>query len=294
MNQQGFNQGFNQGFQQSVNQAQLNRIHQNSLYGGASQFDNAQVQRIQQSTISGEEFNPLRAGFGGGFGAQQSISQGYGAQQGFNQGYGAQQGFSQGYGAQQGFNQGVSQAQLNQIHQNSIFNGASQSDLPQVQRIHQNTISGEESNPLRAGFGGGFGAQQSFSQGNGAQQGFSQGYGAQQGFNQGVSQAQLNQIQQNSLFGGSSQSGNAQVQRIHQNTINPNAQGMGMSMNMGMGGMNQGGAFRTVMNADAGIRDAEGPDQYPASMFRGNQFDNVNQSVLNQMSQLAGQFGRQF
>lgn len=63
--------------------------------------------------------------------------------------------------------------------------------------------------------------------------------------------------------------------------------------NAGMGGMYQGGypqggAYRSVMSADAGIQDAEGPDRYPASMYRGNQYDAVNQSVINQLSNMGG------
>ena len=128
---------------------------------------------------------------------------------------------NQGGFGQMGMSQGIPQQQLNQIHQNSIFNGARQPDNAQVQRIQQATISGEELNPLSNAFGGGFGGSSRMGMG---------GQGQNQGF------------------------------------VNPSV-------------------LNAVLNAYAGIRDLQGPNSYPASMFTGsNQFDNVNQAVLNQMT----------
>jgi hypothetical protein len=203
---------------------QIERIHQNSLFQGGSQFDNAQLARIQQNTISGEEANPLRAGFGGGFSNPLS-NQAMGG--GYNQG--VQQGF------QQGYQQGVTQQQLQRIHNNSLFQGASQYDDPQVQRIHAASMqAGTMAAPQLnvQGFGGGISAG-----------GFGTAMNMGGGFNQSFSnQALGNQAPYNA------------------------------------------GALRAMMSADAGIRDAEGPDRYPASMYTGsNQYDNINQSVFNQM-----------
>ena len=284
-NQGGFGQ---MGMSQGVSQQQLNQIHQNSIFNGASQPDNMQVQRIHQATISGEEANPMRgAAFGGtsmgmmsgagaagmmsnmgGAGAAGMMSNmggagsmgmmggmggagsmgmmggmgGYMANQGnFGTGMSANFGNQGGFG-QMGMSQGVSQQQLNQIHQNSIFNGTSQPDNIQVQRIHQATISGEEMNPLSSAFGGGFG-------------GSSMGMGM--------------------MSSGLANQGNASRQ--------------GMMSMMGGQGQSQGfvnpSALNAVLNADAGIRDQQGPNRYPAAMYTGsNQFDNVNQSVLNQLT----------
>ena len=326
--------GMGMGMSQGVSQQQLNQIHRNSIFNGASQPDNMQVQRIHQATISSEESNPLRgAGFSGtsmgmtggagSMGMMSSMGGNLANQGNFGSGMSANFGNqNQGGFGQMGMSQGVSQQQLNQIHQNSIFNGASQPDNMQVQRIHQATISSEESNPLRgAGFSGtsmgmtggagsmgmmssmggnlanqgNFGSGMSANFGNQNQGGFGQ---MGMGMSQGVPQQQLNQIHQNSIFNGASQPDNAQVQRIHQATIsgeelNPlsNAFGGGFGgSRMGMGGMSRQGfvnpsALNAVLNADAGIRDQQGPNSYPASMFTGsNQFDNVNQSVLNQMT----------
>ena len=263
-NQGGFGQ---MGMSQGVPQQQLNQIHQNSIFNGASQPDNMQVQRIHQATISGEEANPMRgAAFGGtsmgmmgGAGSAGMMSNMGGAgsmgmmsgmggmggnmanQGNFGAGMSANFGNQGGFG-QMGMSQGVSQQQLNQIHQNSIFNGASQPDNMQVQRIHQATISGEEMNPLSSAFGGGFG-------------GSSMGMGM--------------------MSSGLANQGNASRQ--------------GMMSMMGGQGQSQGfvnpSALNAVLNADAGIRDQQGPNRYPAAMYTGsNQFDNVNQSVLNQLT----------
>ncbi|MGB8956856.1 MAG: hypothetical protein WCC10_15885, partial [Tumebacillaceae bacterium] len=121
-NQGGFGQ---MGMSQGVPQQQLNRIHQNSIFNGASQPDNMQVQRIHQASISGEESNPFR---GAGSMGMMSNMGGNMANQG-NLGSGMSANFgnpNQGGFGQMGMSQGVSQQQLNQIHQNSIFNGASQ------------------------------------------------------------------------------------------------------------------------------------------------------------------------
>jgi hypothetical protein len=290
-NNQGFaGQGFNQGFGgQQVTQNQIDRIHQNSLFNGASQFDNNQVARIQQNTISGNMSNPLSTGFGGSF----------------NQGFTNQ---AQGFGGQQ-----VTQNQIDRIHQNSLFQGGSQYDSPEVARIHNASLFGGQSQPegqtsfgnplsVAGGFNQGFSNQAGFGQTtgftgqlpNGGNQmqgyGMTQGFGPQgmmnQGFNQQgfgggqVPSQVIDRIHQNSLFQGGSQ-------RQGQTFQNPQSAGGfgGTSMMMGQGG----GTFRAVMNADAGIRDNEGPDFYPASMYAGsNQYDTVNQNVLNQM------VGRQF
>ncbi|HEU4962277.1 MAG TPA: hypothetical protein VFV52_00235 [Bacilli bacterium] len=312
---QGFqnNAGFGGGFQQGVSQQQLDRIQQNSLFNGASQYDNAQVQRIQQNTVNPNSQMNAGMGMGMGMGAMNAAFGG-GAAQGFqnNAFAGGAQGFQNnafGGGARQafqnnaafgggGFQQGVSQQEIDRIHQNSLFNGASQYDNAQVQRIQQNTVNPNSQmnagmGAMNAAFGGG--AAQGFQNsafGGGAAQNFQNNAGFGGGFQQGVSQQQVDRIHQNSLFNGASQFDNAQVQRIQQNTINPNAQNalsagfgasaaQGFQNNAAFGG---GNAFRSVMNADMGMRDAEGPSAYPASMYTGrNMYDNVNQGAFNQV-----------
>lgn len=123
-----------------------------------------------------------------------------------------------------------------------------------------------------------------------------------------IPQQQLDRIHQASLFQGQSQLDNPALGQIHQRTINGEEAnvmragfgggtmmgGTMMGGNMGgsqMGMMGNQGAFRAVMSADQFTNrfDSEGPSSYPASMYTGqNQYDHVNQSVLNQM------VGRQF
>ncbi|ASS74551.1 hypothetical protein CIG75_05765 [Tumebacillus algifaecis] len=280
------------GMQQSVSPAQLERIQQNSIFGGQSQMSNAypqDLQRVQQASFFNGRAAQSEAGYGGPSGMQQSYNQ-----SGYSE---------QGYGLQQG----VSPAQLNQIHQNSIYGGQSQSSFPQeLQRIQQASLSQGRSQGELQSYGGAYGAQQMYNQGYSNQSAY--------GGMQGVNQAQLERIHQNSLYqGGESQMSSfpQETHRIHQNSLfNGRSQGgygganmmnqgfasQGMMSQPNQGQVNQG-AFRQVMQADAGIYEQEGPSSYPSTMYRGNQYDNVNQSVMNQMSNLhgmGGAYGRQF
>jgi len=245
---QGFN-SFNQGFQnqafqnqalQQSNNAQLQRIHQNSLFNGQeSSFSSPQIQRIHEASMQNgmmaqPQVNQYAQSSGGGFNqgfTNQEFNQGFGGQLPNGGGQQQNQGFGMMMGGQgQGFTQSTSfaqstipQQQIDRIHQASLFQGQSQLDNPGLAQIHQRTISGDEANVLRGGFGGG------------------------------------------AMMGG-----------------------MGGSP---MGMMGNQGAFRAVMNADqfSNRFDSEGPSAYPASMYTGqNQYDQVNQAVLNQM------VGRQF
>ncbi|KEO81073.1 hypothetical protein [Tumebacillus flagellatus] len=300
------NQGYgsmSQGLQQGVSQQQLERIHQASLYNGASQPDFAGVERIHAASMqNGTMANPSVNNYGGGAG---SFNQGS-SNQGFNQAY-SNQAYNQGYN--QGFSQSVSQQQLDRIHQNSLYNGQSQPDGAYAERIHQATMqNGTMAQPQLNSYNqGGFGGQST-----GFGMGMStQGFGSMnQGLQQGVSQQQIDRIHQNSLYNGQSQPDSAYAERIHQASMmsgtmaqpqyNQSRQGYGGGQSMsgfGMGGaMMSSGVFGQVMSADAGMRDAEGrTDVYPQSMYTGrNPYDTVNQSVMNQMTSQMNGMGRQF
>ncbi|MGZ4111552.1 MAG: hypothetical protein ACXVP5_03835, partial [Tumebacillaceae bacterium] len=296
---------------QSVNQNQLDRIHQSSMQNGM---------------MAQPQYSNSQGGYGN-FGGQQ-----------YNQGY------NNSYN--QGYQQSVNQNQLDRIHQNSLFGGAEQQQgFGQEQQIQQRSMQSgmmaqPQYNSYQNGFGGGASSMMSgmggsmSSMGMGGQQGYggqqyNQGYNNSynQGYQQSVNQNQLDRIHQNSLYGGAEQQqmGYGYEQQIQQRSmqsgmmaqpqLSNNGGGFGGNFGGNMGGqsysqnfggqgyqgqgyqgqgqMMGGGAFAQVMSADQGMTDDAGPSAYPSSMYAGrNQYDTVNQSVFSQMSNMGGQFNR--